>query len=458
MRESKMTNGTVWKKIFFFTIPLLLGNIFQLLYSTVDSIVVGQYVGSTALAAVSASGPLVNLTVGFFVGVSVGAGVIVGRHYGAGRKEELSVTVHTFITFSVLFGVVLVIIGSLFSSQILMWMKTPTDVLPQATEYLRIYFLGVVFLTLYNAVTGILRAVGDSKTPLYFLIISSCLNIVLDVYFVTSLDMGISGVAWATLLSQGVSCILVLVILLKSKESYKLRIKKIGIDIATLKQIIRIGIPSGFQNMIVSFSNVLVQSYVNSFGSTAIAGFGAALKLNGYISLPINSFALSVTTFTAQNIGANKMERVKDGIQSTLIMGILSVVLLGIPIWIAADFFVGFFTQDPAVIAVGATAMRTMIPFFIPLGVHLIYSGVLRAQAKTIIPMLVSIISMVVVRQLYLWMIMPIFNRINVVSWGYSLTWSLAAILTTTYFYLIKGKEEVYNPTEWSKHAETQEI
>lgn len=435
MVEAKMTTGSIWKRILFFAIPLLLGNLFQLLYNTVDSIVVGQYVGKTALAAVGASTPLINLIIGFFMGVAVGAGVIVARHFGANRKEELSVTVHTFVTFSIIFGIVLMIIGYFMSPLFLEWMKTPSDVLPQAVEYLQIYFLGVIFVTLYNAGTGILQAIGDSKRPLYFLGVASVINIILDLYFVTQLNMGVAGVAWATLIAQAVSAVLVIIVLLLSKESYHLRLNKLRIDMKTLIQIIKIGIPSGLQNMIVSFSNVIVQSYVNNFGAAAIAGFSSANKFDNFIALPVNSFALAITTFSAQNMGALKIDRVKKGVNTTILMGIISVILLGIPLWLFADVAIEIFSRDPDVIAAGASMIRVMIPFYIALTFHQVYSGALRAGGYTVIPMITSIISFVFLRQIYLSIAMPIFNHIDIVAWGYSLTWSCAAIFTALYYH-----------------------
>lgn len=433
--KAKMTTGPIWERILLFTIPLLLGNLFQLLYNTVDSIVVGQYVGKTALAAVGASTPLINLIIGFFMGVAVGAGVIVGRHYGANRKDELGITVHTFVAFSIIFGIILMIVGYFMSPLFLEWMKTPADVLPQAIEYLQIYFLGVIFVTLYNAGTGILQAIGDSKRPLYFLGVASVINIILDLLFVTQFHMGVAGVAWATLIAQGVSAVLVIIMLLCSKQSYKLSISKLKIDMPTLIQIIKIGIPSGLQNMIVSFSNVIVQSYVNNFGAAAIAGFSSANKFDNFVALPINSFALAITTFSAQNMGAQQIDRVKKGVKTTILMGIASVVLLGLPLWLFADYAIEIFSREPDVIAAGASMLRVMVPFYFALTFHQVYSGALRAGGYTVVPMVTSVFSFVILRQIYLSIAMPIFNHTDIVAWGYSLTWVCAAVLTALYYH-----------------------
>lgn len=437
-QQGLMTTGSIWKKILFFTVPLLLGNLFQLLYNTVDSVVVGQYVGKEALAAVAASNPLINLIIGFFMGVSVGAGVIVSRCYGGNKQKELETTVHTFITFSLIFGLALSVFGYFLAPTFLMWIQTPSDTLPQAIVYLQIYFLGGIFLTIYNAGTGILQATGDSKRPLYFLGVSSIINIILDLVFVKNIGMGVSGVAWATLIAQGVSCLLILITLMRTSQGYKLSLNKLRIDVKTLLLIIKIGIPAGLQNMIVSLSNVIVQAYVNGFGSAVIAGFGSANKFDSFIGLPVSSFALSVTTFSAQNMGANQIERVKKGVNTTLLMSIITVILLCVPVMTFADQCIGIFSNDPEVIHAGATMMRIMVPFYIPLCFHQIYSGALRAGGRTMIPMLTSIISFVFLRQIFLWIMMPIFNNIDTVAWGYSVTWTLAAIFTSVYYHFSK--------------------
>ncbi len=438
MQKTKaMTTGVIWKRILIFTLPLLAGNLFQLLYNTMDSVVVGQYVGKEALAAVSASNPLINLTIGFFMGLSVGAGVIVSRRFGAGNHQGVSIATHTFLMLSIIAGILITILGYFGSQWILELLQTPSDILEQSKGYLQVYFLGAVFITVYNAGTGILRALGDSKNPLYFLIIASAINIFLDLLFVVQFNMGVLGVAWATLIAQAVSATLVLGILFKTKESCQLRLSKLKIHPETMKEIIRIGIPSGFQNMIVSFSNVLVQGYVNGFGSAAVAGFGSALRLDSYITLPINSFALSVTTYTSQNLGANQIDRAKKGIAITLKMSLLSVLFIGLPVWIFADYSMAIFSTNAEVIAIGAKAMRTIIPFSFFLALHQVYSGALRAKGITIVPMMVSIFSMVVMRQIYLWFMLQVYQDINIVASAYSVTWTLAGLCTTWFFHKV---------------------
>ena len=336
-----MTSGVIWKELLLFSIPLLLGNLFQLLYNTVDSIVVGNFVGHQALAAVGASTPLINMLIGFFMGVAAGAGVLVSRFFGARKLEELHIAVHTFVAFTFLFGVLMMVAGITLTPLFLQWMGTPADIMDMAVLYLRIYFLGIIPTMLYNSGAGILQAVGDSRRPLCFLTIASVLNIILDLVFVIQLNMGVAGVAWATLIAQTVSCILVAVTLLRSKESYQIIPKKIRIDKPMLMQIVRLGIPSGLQQMIVSFSNVLVMSYVNRFGSAAIAGFSSANKFDNFLGLPVNSFMLAITTFVGQNMGAKQIERVKKGINTCMFMGIGIVIAIGIPAYLFSDLFAG---------------------------------------------------------------------------------------------------------------------
>lgn len=302
-----MTEGVIWKELLLFSIPLLLGNLFQQLYNAVDSIVVGNYIGPQALAAVGSSAPLINLLVSFFMGLSVGAGVIISRYFGARNHESLEIAIHTSLAFTFIAGIIMTIVGILLSPLILELMGTPEDVMVNSVLYLRIYFLGVVSVMLYNMGSGILRSVGDSKNPLYFLIISSVTNIGLDLLFVVVFKMGIAGVAWATLIAQTISMLLTMLLLIKSKREYKVILSKLKIHKHMLVEIVRLGLPSGLQNAIVSFSNVIVQTNINAFGSLAMAGCGSYTKIDGFVILPAMSFAMALTTFTGQNMGAQIM-------------------------------------------------------------------------------------------------------------------------------------------------------
>ena len=438
-----MTSGVIWKELLLFSIPLLLGNLFQLLYNTVDSIVVGNFVGHQALAAVGASTPLINMLIGFFMGVAAGAGVLVSRFFGARKLEELHIAVHTFVAFTFLFGVLMMVAGITLTPLFLQWMGTPADIMDMAVLYLRIYFRGIIPTMLYNSGAGILQAVGDSRRPLCFLTIASVLNIILDLVFVIQLNMGVAGVAWATLIAQTVSCILVAVTLLRSKESYQIIPKKIRIDKPMLMQIVRLGIPSGLQQMIVSFSNVLVMSYVNRFGSAAIAGFSSANKFDNFLGLPVNSFMLAITTFVGQNMGAKQIERVKKGINTCMFMGIGIVIAIGIPAYLFSDLCIRMFSQEADVIYYGSWMMRTLVPFYSILNIAQVLTGAVRGTGNTTVPMLINVFYYCIIRQVFLAVAMMFVNSIVVVFWSYPLTWTLSAV--TLFIYYKRGS--------WLKHS-----
>ena len=438
-----MTSGVIWKELLLFSIPLLLGNLFQLLYNTVDSIVVGNFVGHQALAAVGASTPLINMLIGFFMGVAAGAGVLVSRFFGARKLEELHIAVHTFVAFTFLFGVLMMVAGITLTPLFLQWMGTPADIMDMAVLYLRIYFLGIIPTMLYNSGAGILQAVGDSRRPLCFLTIASVLNIILDLVFVIQLNMGVAGVAWATLIAQTVSCILVAVTLLRSKESYQIIPKKIRIDKPMLMLIVRLGIPSGLQQMIVSFSNVLVMSYVNRFGSAAIAGFSSANKFDNFLGLPVNSFMLAITTFVGQNMGAKQIERVKKGINTCMFMGIGIVIAIGIPAYLFSDLCIRMFSQEADVIYYGSWMMRTLVPFYSILNIAQVLTGAVRGTGNTTVPMLINVFYYCIIRQVFLAVAMMFVNSIVVVFWSYPLTWTLSAV--TLFIYYKRGS--------WLKHS-----
>ena len=438
-----MTSGVIWKELLLFSIPLLLGNLFQLLYNTVDSIVVGNFVGHQALAAVGASTPLINMLIGFFMGVAAGAGVLVSRFFGARKLEELHIAVHTFVAFTFLFGVLMMVAGITLTPLFLQWMGTPADIMDMAVLYLRIYFLGIIPTMLYNSGAGILQAVGDSRRPLCFLTIASVLNIILDLVFVIQLNMGVAGVAWATLIAQTVACILVAVTLLRSKESYQIIPKKIRIDKPMLMQIVRLGIPSGLKQMIVSFSNVLVMSYVNRIGSAAIAGFSSANKFDNFLGLPVNSFMLAITTFVGQNMGAKQIERVKKGINTCMFMGIGIVIAIGIPAYLFSDLCIRMFSQEADVIYYGSWMMRTLVPFYSILNIAQVLTGAVRGTGNTTVPMLINVFYYCIIRQVFLAVAMMFVNSIVVVFWSYPLTWTLSAV--TLFIYYKRGS--------WLKHS-----
>lgn len=440
MRQKRLTSmveGNIFKQLLLFSIPLLLGNLFQLLYNTVDSIVVGQYIGSNALASVGASTPLINLLIGFFMGVASGASVVAARHFGAKRDEELSRTIHTFMLFTVLFSLVLTVAGIFLSPVLLAVLKTPQDIFDEANIYLQIYFAGTLVTMIYNSGAGLLRAVGDSKRPLYFLIVSSVVNVVLDLYFVINLKMGVAGVAWATLIAQSCAAFLVILVLARGNEVYRIYWHKLRIDSQSLRDIIYIGLPAGLQQVVVSFSNVLVQAYVNQFGYAAIAGFSSGNKFDNFLALPINSIALSITTFTGQNIGAKRIDRMMKGIKVSLWMMSVAIVAIGTIAFMNAELCIQLFSNEADVIYYGAKMMRTVIPFYLFLGVSQILCASIRGAGISTIPMYINIFSFCVVRQVFLMIMMPIFNDVQVVFASYSFTWTISCIIVVIYY--IKG-------------------
>ena len=430
-----MTDGGIFKKILLFSIPLLLGNFLQLMYNTIDSFVVGNYVGSVALAAVGSSTPIINFMIAFFQGLATGAGVVVSKYYGARNLDKIEKSVHTFIVFSFLFGMFLTVLGYYISPYLLDWMDTPLDSFDGANTYLKIYFLGNVFVTLYNAGTGILQSVGNARTPLIILIISSIVNVFLDLFFVKTLQMGVAGAALATIICQCFSMVFVLFILCKNKTEYQIHFNKLKIDSKTLKEIVHIGIPAGLQGMVVSVSNVVVMYYINGFGSATVAGFSSANKFDNFLGLPVNSFALAITTFISQNLGAKKYDRVKKGVRITLAMGLVIVIVLGLIVFLFAKECIGLFASDEDVIEAGAKCIRVMCPFYFALCFHQIYSGVLRASGRSVVPMLTSIISFVVIRQIFLAIVLKQIHTIEIVGYSYSFTWILAAIFTACYYH-----------------------
>ena len=430
-----MTTGNIYEKIAIFAIPLLLGNFFQLMYNTIDSIVVGNYVGKEALAAVGASTPIINLLIAFFQGLATGAGVIVSRYYGARDIENESKSIHSFLVFSIIFGIFLSFVGYFLSPQILRWMNTPEDYYTDADGYLAIYFLGATFLTVYNAGTGILQAVGDSKNPLYFLIATSILNIFLDLFFVKNLGMGVNGAALATIISECVSMLLVFRLLFTVKKEYKITLRQMKIDFSILKDIVKIGVPAGVQGMIVSLSNVIVMAYINQFGSSGVAGFSCSHKLDNFLGLPVQSLMLATTTFCGQNLGAKMYDRVKKGVRASLIMSITIVVVLGIVAYLFANNLIGIFTSDPEVIENGSTILKIMCPYYIFLCFHQMYSAALRASGRSTVPMVTSIVAFVVIRQIFLAITIPMFHDISVIGYCYSFSWIVGAAMTAIYYF-----------------------
>ena len=364
-----MTQGNVWKLLITFSIPLIIGNLLQQMYNTADSIIVGNFVGSNGLAAVGSGTALINLIIAFAQGASVGAGVVVSQYIGADKKDKIKISVHTSICISIILGLILSLLGIFASPSLLIMMKTPKVVLKSSILYLQIYCGGLIFNVIYNMATGILNAAGNSKKPLVYLAIASITNIILDLLFIKIFKLGVMGAAIATDISQAISCILAIGYLLKVKSDYKLCIKDLKINKETAVKIIKIGLPTAIQNMVISFSNVLVQSSVNAYGATAMAGYAAYLKIDGFNILPVLSISMAVTTFTGQNVGANRLDRVKKGMYSSLIMVLVYTAFIGAVLLIFSHQVLGLFTHSTQVIMYGQLAMKYFCPYYFLLGI-----------------------------------------------------------------------------------------
>lgn len=433
-KTRNMTEGNIWMHLILFALPLLIGNLFQQLYNTVDSIVVGNFVSKTALAAVGSTDNIINTIIGFFSGLATGAGVVISHSFGSGDKKALHRAVHTTITLTFVLSIFFTIAGLLLAPLFLKLMATPEDVLPEASAYLRIYFAGVSGLMIYNMGSGILRAVGDSRRPLYILIVCAVTNIVLDLAFVVYLGAGVEGVAYATIISQWISAILVLVILTKEQSDYRLVWKDLRIDKRTTLSILRIGFPAGLQMAITAFSNVFVQSYINQFGSSCMAGWTTYGKLDKFCLLPIQSLGLSITTFVGQNLGAKKMERARKGTAYAVILSIGAALVLMMPVMAAAPMLATLFTNDPEVIAYGVRFIRLMMPFYVAISFNQILGNALRGAGNSVMPMILMMSSFIVFRQIYLFAISHIYNTITSVALGYPFGWILCSVLLLIYY------------------------
>ena len=414
-----LTKGSIVKAIILFSIPLLIGNLFQQLYNAVDSYVVGNYVGKVALAAVGASTPIINMLIGFFMGISTGAGVVIAQFFGAGNTCKMKRAIHNSIALTLVMGVVLTIVGLLFNDPILKAIGVPSEVFSEASTYLSIYFWSLIFVMVYNMGSGILRSVGDSKRPLYFLIFSSVVNIILDFLFVKYFHFGVAGAGYATLIAQAISAIMVMYVLMKTEDDYKVVLKEIGFDKEILLKIIKIGLPTGFQQSIVSLSNVIVQSYINVYGASVIAGYSVTIKIDGFVNLPLQAFNMAITTFVGQNIGAKQYD------------------LVVIMYFFGRDF-IALFNQEKDVIDAGRLMQLTFLPFYIVLPINQVINGVLRGAGRSAVPMYVMIFSFVFLRQIYLFLITKVTSDIVYVFLGWPTTWVVCSLIFIIYFFKVQ--------------------
>ena len=429
-----MTQGPIWKRITYFALPILLGNLFQQMYNTADSLIVGNFLGKNALAAVSSTGSLIFMLIGFLSGIAIGAGVVISRYFGGNKLEEMSQAVHTTVAFGLVAGVVMTAVGVGLSPQILRWMDTPENVMYNSQLYLSIYFMGSLGSVMYNVCVGIMQAVGDSRHPLYYLIVSSVVNVVLDLFFIAVLGMGVDGAAWATIIAQYVSAIMCLWRLLRVKDSYRVELRRIRFHWDMLKRVVRFGLPSGVQNSIIAIANVVVQSNINHFGDAAMAGVGAYSKIEGFGFLPITSFTMAMTTFVGQNLGAGQIERTKRGARFGTITSVLLAELIGVAVFIFAPQLIATFDTSPDVIAYGVDKARTSVLFYCLLAFSHAMASILRGAGKAVVPMFVMMICWCIIRVSFLAIAVPLTGSIQMVYWVYPLTWFLSSVTFLWYY------------------------
>lgn len=435
LKENKITEGIIWQQLLLFFFPILFGTFFQQLYNAADAMIVGRFVGKEALSAVGGStGMLTQMVVGFFVGLSSGASVIISQYYGAKRPEMVGYAVHTSIAFSILAGIGIMFLGILLAPAMLRAMDTPADVIGPSILYLRIYFAGIIGNLLYNMGASILRAVGDSRRPLYFLIASCLTNIALDVVFVVGMKMGVMGAALATIISQTLSAVLVIICLMRTQDMYRLDWKLVRLDQRMLKRIIQIGFPAGLQSVMYSSSNVIIQSSINSLGTDTVAAWTAYSKIDSVFWMIVSAFGISVTTFVGQNHGAGKPERVRGGVKTCLFMTIVSSVLMSVLIYNWGIYGYELFTTDRAVVEIGVAMMRYLTPFYVTYVSIEILSGALRGVGDCWIPMLLSCFGVCVLRIVWIMAAVPFKKDIYTIMFSYPLTWVVTTVLFVVYY------------------------
>lgn len=455
-----MTEGPIWRHLMNFSIPTAIGLIFQQLYNTVDTIVVGKFVGKEALAAVGSTGSIVNMLVGLCAGIAVGAGVVVSQHYGAKDYKRLSDALHTTVIVTAILSVLATIAGILLTKPMLHLMQTPDDVLGEATTYLTIYFAGLSGLLIYNMGSGILRAVGNSRFPLYFLCLSAFLNVVFDLVFVIFFKWGVAGVAYATIISQFISAGLEIWVLSRGDKPYTIKWHHLRIHAAELKEIVRIGMPSGIQQAITSFSNVFVQSYINKFGVECMAGWSSYSKLDVFILIPMQSISMASTTFVGQNYGAGKLHRAREGVRKTLSFSLIVTAVLCVLMIMLRVPMLKLFNDEALVIEYGAKFIAMISPFYLVTCINQIYAGALRGIGSSRIPTSIMLFSFVVFRQIYLFFNLHVLNNnFNVMALAYPMGWVVCSILMSIAYKLSPlGKNQKTQVANESINQENAEL
>ncbi len=438
--EIDMCNGTIMDKLISFSLPLMLSGILQLMFNAVDIIVVGRFSGSSALAAVGSTTALINVFTNLFIGISLGANVLAARFYAAGREKEMSETVHTAITLALISGIVMAFVGLFFSRLALEWMDTPADVIDQSALYMKIYFTGMPFFMLYNYGAAILRAVGDTKRPLFFLMISGAINALLNLLLVIVFHLGVAGVAIATVISQMISCFLVLRCLCRSESSYRLQFSKLMIRGIYFKQILQVGLPAGIQSTVINFSNVLLQSSVNSFGSIAMAGYTAANNIFGFLYVSVNSITQACMSFTSQNYGVGRHKRMDRVLLDCLILSVVVSGVLGGSAYLFGPQLLTIYTKDPQVIACGVEILLyTTVTYFL-CGIMDLFPGALRGMGHSAVPMILSVIGTVGMRVFWIYLIFPAHRSLSILFISYPASWIFTIIMQVICFFRVRKK------------------
>ena len=428
-KDADMTVGNIWLHMIRFSVPMAVGLLFQQLYNTVDTLVVGQFVGKQAQAAVGSTGPIINTVVGLCAGLAAGASVVISQRYGAHDEEGLRRAVHTTVALTFIMSLVTTVLGQLIILPMLRFMQTPDDVLAESAQYLSIYFAGVSGILFYNLGSGILRAVGDSRRPLYFLILSALLNTALDLLFVLVFGMKVDGVALATVLSQVLSALLILFTLTREKGNYGIRWRQVRIDRQSLRQILRLGLPSSVQAAVTSFSNVFVQSYINYFGSACMAGYGVYGKIDAFALIPVQSIGMSSTTFVGQNWGAKQTARAREGVRTATLMSLISTAALGLLVFVLARPLMSLFSPEEDVIEYGIRFIHIVTPFYLCICFNQIYAGALRGVGDATVPTVIMLASFVAFRQVYLAVTKALGAGFTAVALAYPVGWILCSTL-----------------------------
>ena len=429
-----MTAGNPYKLMLGFAVPIFISDLFQQLYNTADALIVGKFLGTEALAAVTSSGSLIFLMVSFFVGATMGGGVVISRYFGAGDDERVSKAIHTLLALGIVSGIILTAAGVLLTPTFLKWMQTDPEVLPKAVEYFRYYFLGGLSMVLYNICRSIMNALGNSRRPLYYLIFSSMLNVLLDLLFLAVFRWGVWSAAVATVISQLGSVVLCFIYLFKKGNIFTVELKKIRFDKELLLEIIRYGLPSGIQNSVIALANVVVQSQINSFGKLAMAAYGSHAKIEGFAFLPITSFNMACTTFISQNLGAKEYERTKKGARFCILSAVLLAELIGVCVFLLSPHLIGMFDKNPGVIELGVRQAHTVALFYCLLAFSHSIAAVCRGAGKAFVPMFVMLSVWCVIRIIYIVLVTQLIGKIELIYWAYPLTWAISSVIYLIYY------------------------